>query len=243
MLTCYIIDDEPHAIKTLQAYIGKTPWLQLIGSNQRPLEAVSHFQDTNEYADITFLDIDMPEISGIELSSILQRKTAIVFTTAHTDFAIKAFEMEASDYLLKPFSYQRFLKCADKLNSLISQKRDKNKKAIDDFFYIQAEGKGKLIKLSFRDIIYLESQKNYLSIVTAQKKWLTYLTLTEIQEKLPPAFLRINKSFIVNTDKITHIEGNEIFLLNVKESFPIGASYKEAFSLHMKEHLLKTKRL
>jgi DNA-binding LytR/AlgR family response regulator len=89
----------------------------------------------------------------------------------------------------------------------------------------------------------LESQKNYLSIVTAQKKWLTYLTLTEIQEKLPPAFLRINKSFIVNTDKITHIEGNEIFLLNVKESFPIGTSYKETFSLHMKEHLLKTKRL
>ena len=106
----------------------------------------------------------------------------------------------------------------------------------------QAEGKGKLIKILFKDIGYVISQKNYLSIVTQEKKYLTYLTLTEIEEKLPPSFLRINKSYIINTNKIRHVEGNEIFLINIKEGFTIGSSYKDAFSNHLKEHLIKTKR-
>src|ERR1043165_4695331 len=126
MLTCYIIDDELHAIKSLLAYIEKTPSLQLIGYSENPLHALSQFQEKNEYADITFLDIDMPQLSGIELSSMLKGKTAIVFTTAHTNFAIEAFELEVSDYLLKPFSYERFLKCVHKINELLIQNETKN---------------------------------------------------------------------------------------------------------------------
>ncbi|MGZ5221246.1 MAG: LytR/AlgR family response regulator transcription factor, partial [Chitinophagaceae bacterium] len=164
MLTCYIIDDEPHAIRSLQAYIDKTPLLQLSGYNEDPLAALAHFQQTNEYADITFLDIDMSGISGIELSSILKGKTAIVFTTAHPDFAIEAFELEISDYLLKPFSYERFIKSVYKINDLIEQRKARARSVVEDFFYIQTEAKGKLVKVYFKDIFYVESQKNYVSI-------------------------------------------------------------------------------
>lgn len=243
MLTCYVIDDEPHAIRSLLAYIEKTPLLQVTGTNENPLAALSHFQETNEYPDITFLDIDMSGISGIELSSILKGKTAIVFTTAHPDFAIEAFEMEISDYLLKPFSYERFVKCVYKINDLIEQRKSRNKTAVEDFFYIQTEAKGKLVKVSFSDIFYVESQKNYVSIALQGKKYLTYLTLAEIEDKLPASFLRISKSFIINTDKISHLEGNQIFLQNFKEGFVLSPTYKDSFSTYMKEHLIKTKRL
>ena len=239
MLTCYIIDDEQHAIKSMLVYIEKTSLLKVVGYHQNPLEALSHFQETNSYPDITFLDIDMPQMSGIELSTFLKGKTAIVFTTAHPNFAIDAFEMDISDYLLKPVSFQRFLKCIGKISDRIAEK---NKKETDRFFYIQTEGKGKLIKISFDDVLFIESQKNYISIITVDKKHLTYLTLTEIEEMLPPFFMRVSKSFIINTHKITHIEGNEIFLHGVKTSFVIGSSYKESFVNYMKDHLMKTKR-
>lgn len=242
MLSCYIIDDELHAIKSLSAYISKTPLLHLMGYSENPFEALSHFQEIHTYPDITFLDIDMPEISGIEVSSILKGKTAIAFTTADPNFAIKAFELDISDYLLKPFSYERFVKCVYKIDDVINQRKNKKADLTEDYFYIQVEGKGKLIKVYFKDIFFIESQKNYLSIVTQEKKHLTYLTLKEIEEKLPASFLRISKSYIVNTNKISHVEGNEIYLVDNKESFIIGSSYKDAFTQYMKEHLMKTKR-
>lgn len=242
MLSTYIIDDEPHAIKSLLSYIEKTPSLQLMGYNEDPLAALTHFQETGVYPDITFLDIDMPQITGIELSQLLKDKTTIVFTTAHPGFALDAFELGITDYLLKPISYQRFLKCVQKVSEQAALKRNKGRELENDFMYVQTEGKGKLIKIFFRDIIYVESQKNYVSIFTLEKKHLTYLTLAEIEEKLPSSFLRISKSYIINKDKISHIEGNEVFLTALKDGFPIGASYKEAFTAHTKEHLLKTKR-
>jgi DNA-binding LytR/AlgR family response regulator len=240
MLNCYIIDDEEHAIKSLVAYIEKTAHLKLMGYSNNPLDALSLFQEKKIYPDITFLDIDMPQMSGIELSALLKDKTAIVFTTAHPNFAIDAFEMDIIDYLLKPISFQRFLKCIDKISARIAEKS--NTKGPDNFFYIQSESKGKLIKISFQEILYVESQKNYVSIVTTDKKHLTYLTLIEIEEKLPNSFMRINKSFIINVDKITHIEGNEIFIENIKTGFVVGASYKDQFTAYMKDRLVKTKR-
>lgn len=240
MLSCYVIDDEPHAIKSLVSYIGRTPLLQLTGTSENPLEALALFQEKKQYPDITFLDIEMPQLSGIELSGMLRDKTAIVFTTAHPNFAIEAFEMEVSDYLLKPFSFERFLKCVNKINERISEKN--KKAATDDFFYIQSESKGKFIKLLFDEILYIQSQKNYLWVVTPEKRHLTYLTLGEIEEKFPLSFLRISKSFIVNTDKITRLEGDEVYLEQEKEALTIGSSYKEPFAEFMRTHLIKTKR-
>ena len=242
MLTCYIIDDEPHAIKSLRAYVEKTPALQLLGSNENPLAALADFQESNTYPDITFLDIDMPQISGLELSGILNGHTAVVFTTAHPGFALEAFELNISDYLLKPIAYPRFLKCIQKINEQLNRKRTKENETKEDFIYIQSEGKGKLIKIIISDITVIESQKNYVAIITAGKKFLTYLTLTEIENKLPASFLRISKSYILNTAKISLIEGNEVILENSHERYTVGPGYKDTFTNHMKEHLVKTKR-
>jgi DNA-binding LytR/AlgR family response regulator len=240
MLRCYVIDDESHAIKSLVAYIQRTPILQLMGTSENPLDALSIFQQTNEYPDVTFLDIEMPQISGIELSNLLKNKTAVVFTTAHPDFAIEAFELDISDYLLKPISFERFLKCVTKINSRINEKNINQPK--DNFFYIQTEAKGRLIKILFDEIFFIQSQKNYLSISTKNKKHLTYLTLTEIEEKLPSFFLRISKSFIINTNRINRMEGDEIFLEGTEDSLTVGASYKDAFTEFMKNHTIKTRR-
>jgi DNA-binding LytR/AlgR family response regulator len=243
MTTCYIIDDELHAIKSLQAYIDKTPGLKGIGSNENPLEALAYFQQNNIYADITFMDIDMPQISGIELSALLKGKTVIVFTTAHPNFALDAFELDVSDYLLKPFSYERFVKCISRINTVLGQKKTEVVESVQSYFFIQTDAKGKLVKINYSDIVYIESQKNYLAIATAKNKYLTYLTLSEIEEKLPPSsFLRIHKSFIINTEKVSHVEGNQIFLSGNSTGFPIGANYKNEFSAKMKDWLLKTKR-
>jgi len=243
MKTCYIIDDESHAISNLQGYIEKTPGLELIGYNQNPLEALAGFQENDSYADITFLDIDMPQISGIEMSAMLQKKTTIVFTTAFPNFAIDAFDLDVSDFLLKPFSYERFLKCIHKITQIIQKKKSYAPEASEDYFFIQTDGKGKVTKLFYKDLLYIESQKNYVAIVTTQKKILTYLTLSEIEEKLAAhPFLRIHKSYIINTEKISHVEGNDIFLFDLKQNFPIGISYRDAFFNYMKEKLIKTKR-
>jgi two-component system LytT family response regulator len=240
MLTCYVIDDEAHAIKSLVSHIEKTPLLQLLGTSQDPLQALSQMEEKNQYPDITFLDIDMPQISGLELSSMLKDKTSVVFTTAHPHFAVDAFEMEASDYLLKPIAFHRFLKCVHRISERLAEKKQTQEG--DDFFFIQTEGKGKLTKLYFDEVLYIESQKNYVAVVTTEKKHLTYLTLGEMEEKLPRPFMRINKSFLVNTAKITHVEGNEVFMEQVKTGFVIGAAYKENFTNYMKDHLVRTRR-
>jgi DNA-binding LytR/AlgR family response regulator len=240
MLSCYVIDDEPHAIKSLVAYINRTPVLELIGYSENPLDALSVFQQQNKYPDVTFLDIEMPQLSGIELGRMLKDKTAVVFTTAHPNFAVEAFELDISDYLLKPISFERFVRCINKIGYRVMEKRKKQED--NDFFYIQTETKGKLIKLQFDEIVFMQSQKNYLSIVTKNKKHLTYLTLSEIQEKLPPSFLRVSKSFIVNTDKIIRLEGDELFLEGETNAVTVGTSYKETFAAFMKSHIIKTKR-
>lgn len=242
-MTCFIIDDELHAINGLKSYVERTPFLELLGTSQEPLAALSHFQQTGVYPQITFLDVEMPELSGIELSGLLAGRTKVVLTTAHPGFAVAAFELAVSDYLLKPFSYQRFLKCVQKIHDQGISNRSINEET-DDFFYIQTEGKGKLIKLFFKDLVYIESQKNYVSIVTADRKYLTYLTLTEISEQLPASFLRVSKSHIVNTVSIKQIEGTELILEGLPNlRIHIGAAYKESFLTHMNEHLIKSKRL
>jgi len=242
MLTCYIIDDEMHAIRGLIAYLEKTPFLQLAGYNNDPLKALSYFTETGQYPDITFLDIDMPNLSGLELAALLKGKTAIVFTTAHTDFALTAFDLEIHDYLLKPFPYHRFLKCVEKLSRQLMPPAPKVPDQEAEFFYIQTEGKGKVIKLNFQNIRFIEGQKNYVSITTDTKTHLTYLTLSELEEKLPACFIRVGKSIIVNVNHISHLEGNTVYLEGVKDPFAIGASYRETFFRHVKEHLIKTKR-
>jgi DNA-binding LytR/AlgR family response regulator len=241
MVRCYVIDDESHAIKVLADYILKTAGLELMGTSTNPLESLEIFRNQG-YADITFLDIDMPQLSGLDVAGLIQLNTKIVFTTAFSHHAVEAFEKEALDYMVKPVSYTRFLKC---INKLLSNNKENNEKITlknDEYFFIQSETKGKMIKLKIPDILYIEGLKNYLRIETIDGKYITYLTLKEIEDKLPSEnFIRVHKSYIVNLEKIKAITGNQIEI-EKNRLVTIGPGYKEAFFLKLNNRLLKSKR-
>lgn len=241
MISCYIVDDEQHAIQVLAKYIEQTPGLQLMGTSENPLEALQIFRE-NAYADITFIDIDMPQLSGMDLSELLHNKTTIVFATAYDKYALQAFEKNAFDYILKPISYERFLKCINKLNSRVVKNSSQEEESSRDHFYIQYEMKGKIVKIEYKDVEYIQALKNYVIIHTLTGKFITYLTMKEVEESLPPnIFMRVHKSFIVNLTKVQSIDGNAIQLGN-KTEIVLGVSYKDAFFAKLNDKMIKTKR-
>ncbi|HJT74129.1 MAG TPA: LytTR family DNA-binding domain-containing protein [Chitinophaga sp.] len=242
MISCYIVDDEKHAIQVLAKYIEQTPGLLLMGTSENPLEALQIFREKG-YADITFIDIDMPQLSGIDLSELLHEKTSIVFATAYDKYALQAFEKNAFDYILKPISYERFLKCINKLNSRVVKNQQEEEDNSRGHFYIQYEMKGKIVKLAYEDVVQIQALKNYVIIHTDSGKYITYLTMKEMEESLPPSiFMRVHKSFIVNLTKVVAIDGNLIQLKD-KMELTLGISYKEAFFNRLNEKMIKTKRL
>ncbi|MVT11409.1 LytR/AlgR family response regulator transcription factor [Chitinophaga tropicalis] len=242
MISCYIVDDEKHAIQVLAKYIEQTPGLLLMGTSENPLEALQIFREKG-YADITFVDIDMPQLSGIDLSELLHDKTSIVFATAYDKYAVQAFEKNAIDYILKPISYERFLKCINKQNSRIVKSPQEEEDNSRGHFYIQYEMKGKIVKLAYEDVVQIQALKNYVIIHAHNGKYITYLTMKEMEESLPPAiFMRVHKSFIVNLTKVVAIDGNLIQLKD-KMELTLGVSYKEAFFNRLNEKMIKTKRL
>ncbi len=238
MITCYIVDDESHAIETLAAYIEKAPGLSLIGSATNPLVALDEIT-TSVQPDITFLDVDMPQLSGLELAGLINDRTKVIFTTAFSEYAVAAFEKNASDYLLKPISFERFLTSIKKVTDSLPSK---NANSQEDHFYIKSNIKGKLIKLFFGDIVHIESIKNYLSIFTSENKFVTYLTMKEIEKVLPDnQFLRVHKSFIVNINKITTIDGSSI-QLSGKTKIPVGQTYKNILQDYISQKLIASSR-
>jgi len=243
MITCYIVDDELHAIQVLAKYIEQTPGLELIGYSENPLEALQIFRDSG-YADITFIDVDMPQLSGLDLSEFLQNKTSVVFATAYDKYAIQAFEKGAIDYILKPISYDRFLKCVNKQNSNFARTDAPKEAAVSrDHFYIQYETKGKIVKIDYKDVNHIQALKNYVIIHTNQTKYITYLTMKEMEESMPPSlFLRVHKSAIINMEKVALIEGN-IIQLKDKTEIVLGTSYRDAFISRLNGGLIRTKRL
>lgn len=165
----------------------------------------------------------------------------MAFVTAYDKYAVKAFEQNAVDYMLKPIKYDRFLKCINKLNGKSVKVYDENIGERGHFF-IQYEVKGKIIKIEYKDLIYIEALKNYITIHTNTSKFVTYLTMKEMEENLPAAlFVRIHKSFILNISKITAVEGNAVQLSNKKE-LVMGVSYKDNLLDILKDKTIKTKR-
>lgn len=240
MITCYVIDDEFHAIEILCDLIMKTPGLELLGHTTNPLIGLDFITSGNA-PNLTFVDIDMPELSGIELAELVNLYTSVIFTTAYNQFAVEAFEKEAFDYLLKPINHARFLKCINKykkqsIKNLLLKKKE--------YFYIKGEVKGKLIRINIDEITYIEGALNYIIIhMIDGKKQITYLTLSEFQDFLPETmFFRIHRSFIINTEKIKSIGGNNI-TLDDKTILNIGNAYKEDFFGSLNKRLLKTKRV
>ena len=216
-LKCVIVDDEPMAREILVSYIDKTHNLEVIQSCENASDAILFMQE-NE-VDLFFLDINMPEISGLSLAKIINKKAQVIFTTAYRDYAVEGFNLQAADYLLKPISYDRFLQAIEKVSP-----RKKEESAASCIF-VRADRK--MIKIDFDAILYLESLSDYVKIFTLNKTIITRETITNLEQKLPGQnFIRIHRSFIVSFKKINSYT-NEFIEINDK-AIPISRSYKES---------------
>jgi DNA-binding LytR/AlgR family response regulator len=239
-LTCYVVDDESDAVALLKEYIELTPGLELIGSSQNPLDALDALTGKNA-PDITFLDVDMRQLSGMDMAGMVNLYTSVVFTTAFPEYALQAFDNEAFDYLLKPIDYKRFLKCIQKAKRKI-KKPDEADSVEHDFFNIKSEIKGRMVKIRFDQVVFIEGAVNYIQIHTTGEKHMTYLTMREIERHLPKTFFaRIHRSFIVNINFVKVIERAQLKLEN-GESLVMGDHYKEKFLEFMDGRLVKTDR-
>lgn len=231
MTTCYIVDDEKHSIEVLSEYIENTPNLQLIGFETDPIIALSNISENKISPEITFMDIDMPKLSGINLSIIIKNKTNIIFVTAFKDYAIDAFDINAVDYILKPISYERFLKG---VNRVINEKKPastisqgQNPKYI--FVQVTDNNKTSKVKINTEEIIRIQGLGNYIHLFTnSDKNYVFYGRLRDLQEQLPSDFIRCHKSHIISLKYVEVIEGSKVFLKN-KFEVPIGAMFKNDF--------------
>jgi DNA-binding LytR/AlgR family response regulator len=241
-MTCYVIDDEEHAIETLTGYINRYPGLNLSGTNINPLKAIDDIVNSEVETDIVFLDVDMPEISGLDAADMITPHASVIFTTAFPNYAVQAFEKNGSDFLLKPISFERFTRSVTKVQGLIKSKKLSARHPEDEHFFINPGVKGKMIQLSYSDIIYIEGLKNYVVIYTAGDKHITYLSMAELEKSIPlQRFARIHKSFIVNIDKIKSIDGNKV-LLSQAITLPIGSLFKDTFISFIQAKTLKSGR-
>ncbi len=215
MIKCLIIDDEPLARDVLQTYIQDLPSLKLTASCEDAIEAMEWLK--KESVDVIFLDINMPKLSGINFYKSLPKKPKVIFTTAYAEHAIEGFELEAVDYLLKPFSFERFLKAVNRLQFLSPSQ---------DVDYIMLKADKRTHKINFEQISYFESIGNYVKTHLVDGKTLIINeTLRKLEELLPPSFMRVHKSYIISIPKLEYLEGNQIKLKEVK--IPIGQSYRD----------------
>jgi DNA-binding LytR/AlgR family response regulator len=240
MYRCFIVDDESHAIETLLEYCVKSGQLHVAGTSQNPLDAIKYINE-NKDVDITFLDIDMPELSGLEVADLIFENTAIIFTTAHPNYAVQGFEKNVSDFLLKPISFERFLRAITKVIAGINIKNQKIKKGTD-YFFINPGIKGKLTKINYEDVTHVEGLSNYVLIHTGKQTHIVYLTMKEIEMSLPPdTFVRIHKSYILNINKVTELDGNKVLIDHI--NLPIGASYKGRLLHLVNAKLIRSHRI
>lgn len=227
MIKVIIVDDEPLAQDVLETYIQQIPDLQLIGKCYNAVEA-SAFLNKNE-VDLILLDIQMPQLTGIEFVKSLQNPPLIVFTTAYPNFALEGFEVNATDYLLKPISMDRFLKAMNKVRSVLqSNSKDSSPMSDDDFFFVKADKK--LIKVKFNDILYIEGLKDYVIIRMEEGRVITLQTMKSLEDKLPAKkFMRIHRSYIVAIDKIHALVGNMVEVLEKGQTkhLPVGKNYRD----------------
>ncbi len=207
-LNCVIIDDEPLARKGLQEYISDVDFLHLSGEFDSPLKAASILGEGN--IQLLFLDIQMPKITGLEFFKTLKQAPPVIFTTAYPQYALDGFDLNALDYLVKPISFERFLKAVMRAKEYY-ELRQKNvvTEAGADYFFVKADNK--LVKIFFSDILFAEALQNYVTLHTKEKKYITYLTLHALEEYLPKdQFIKTHKSYIIPVSKVDSIEGNDI---------------------------------
>jgi DNA-binding LytR/AlgR family response regulator len=236
-LTCLIIDDEPLARKGLKEYIQEVDFLYLAGEFEDPLKATQVL--LHQKTDLLFLDIQMPKLTGLDFLKAIAHPPLVILTTAYPQYALDGFELNVVDYLLKPFSFERFWKAIIKAQSLASSQSQLSPfvpTARPTYFFIKHDNK--LVKIQHIDILFVEALQNYVAIHVKDKKYLAYLTLQSVEEYLPPdQFLKIHKSYLVAFSKIDSIEGNNIRIGDYH--LPISRNLKD----EVLERLLKGKFL
>lgn len=227
MINCLVVDDEQHAIDILIHYIKQTPYLNLVSSTTNPIEALEMV--ARQDIDLVFLDIQMPELTGIDFIKAINGKAQVILTTAYSEFALEGYELNVIDYLLKPIRFPRFLAAVQKAVKIMGEGEEQaeSTRREEDYIFVKTESKGKLLKINLPDIDYIEGMKNYVAIYCGSQKTLVYTSMKELEERLPKKeFIRVHKSFIIPISKITGIEGNMVRLKNVTAEILIGESYK-----------------
>jgi len=229
MIRCLAVDDEAYASDIIASFVNKTPFLELVGTTTNPFEALNMVQENK--VDLVFLDIQMPELTGIQFLKICGDKCKVILTTAYPEYALDGFDLNVVDYLLKPISYERFYKAAQKAQQIILPAQNEvvsSPGQVNDFVFIKGDTKNKFIKVNYNEILYIEGLKNYVSVYTANQRIITYQPLRELETQLPhPPFYRVHKSYIISLEKIKMIDGNALYIGD--QSIPIGDTYREAF--------------
>jgi DNA-binding LytR/AlgR family response regulator len=219
-ITCIIVEDEPVSQEILKRYIADHPQLELKAVCSNAIEASAEVR--NHAPDLIFLDITLPKISGLDFYKSLTDPPFVIFTTAYPEYAVSGFEVDAVDYLVKPFPFERFLKAVNKLQDLV----DRPKNATPGFIMLSADKK--IHKVSFDNIFYLEAMGDYVKVHTSEKTLVVHQTLQKLSEQLPSSlFYRIHKSFLIAFHRIDYIEGNMVII--GKSQIPIGQTYRNEF--------------
>jgi DNA-binding LytR/AlgR family response regulator len=232
MITCIIVEDEPNAVQLLQDHIGKVPFLELKAVCFDAMEAMAFFKQ--HQADVLFLDINMPRLSGLELAAMLPAGQKIIFTTAYSEYALDSFEYHVIDYLLKPITFKRFMQAVNKLVSSPAAPIAQAPDTADDFIFIKS---GRQVhKLEYSRILYLEAMKEYVSIHTQDEKLLVYKRMKEMETVLPAGFVRIHNSFIINLAHISQVNGSTAEVAG--RELPVSSGYRERFFEMVRKRLV-----
>lgn len=220
-LKCLIIDDKPLAVDLLADYTRKIPFLELLATTNNPIEGLAMLK--NNPVDLVFLDIQMPQLNGLEFISAAPADLKVILTTAYNDYAIQGYEHDVIDYLLKPISFERFYRAATKA---LKAHEKTVASPLPDYFFVKCESK--LQKVNFADIIYVQGLQNYVVIHTRFERIMSLQPLKRIEEQLPTAtFIRVHKSYIVSVTGISFIGRSKIHLVNPEVVIPVGETYKE----------------
>ena len=223
-MNCVILDDEPLAVELLSKYVSETENLFLSFATTDAFAAIQFIQKNK--VDIIFLDVQMPELSGIQMLKIIGNKYKVIFTTAYTDYALESYEYNITDYLLKPITQERFLKAVDKATTTGITVPLKSNGIDNDFIFIKSDSK--IIKVNLTEILFIEGLKDYISIQTTKEKLITLQNLKTLEQHLSAhQFIRVHKSYIVALNKIDTIEKNRIFIGTT--AIPVGETYRDVF--------------
>ncbi|SHN33730.1 LytR/AlgR family response regulator transcription factor [Mucilaginibacter sp. OK098] len=237
MINCVIIDDEQHAIDLIKIHVEKIDYLRVLETFNNPVNAIEFLE--NNDVDVLFLDIEMPDISGLSFIKLLKKKIPVVVISAYKEYALEGFENEVLDYIVKPVSFERLLQATQRVLALSNSK---SVAAPNAFIILKTDSKNKLLKIDLDDIIYIEGLKNYISVFTTQQRVISLLNIKSLEEKLPAdRFIRTHKSYIISINKVKMVNGNQVFLKGLEQGIPISDSYKKQFFEIFRKNLIDNK--